>query len=82
MSFSPRQPRRSPQAMKPFLMIFGIISALLIVSQLVMGRLILSGQAEWIKRHQHSGYLTVVVALIYIVFSLVAIASMPRRERP
>jgi uncharacterized membrane protein YdjX (TVP38/TMEM64 family) len=60
--------------MKPFLMIFGIVSALLIVSQLVMGQLILSGQAEWIKRHQHSGYLTVVVALI-------AIASMPRRER-
>ncbi len=68
--------------MKPFLMIFGIISALLIISQLVMGQLILSGQAEWIKRHQHSGYLTVVVALIYIVFSLVAIASMPKRERP
>ena len=68
--------------MKPFLMIFGMISALLIVSQLVMGQLILSGQAEWIKRHQHSGYLTVVVALIYIVFSLMAIASMPKRERP
>jgi len=68
--------------MKPFLMIFGVISALLIVSQLVMGQLILSGQAEWIKRHQHSGYLTVVVALIYIVFSLMAIASMPKRERP
>ena len=32
-----------------------------------MGQLILSGQAEWIKRHQHSGYLTVVVALVYIV---------------
>ncbi len=68
--------------MKPFLMTFGVISALLIVSQLVMGRLILSGQAEWIKRHEHSGYLTVVVALIYIVLSLVAIASMPKRERP
>ena len=68
--------------MKPFLMVFGIISAILIVSQLVMGQLILSGQAEWIKRHQHSGYLTVVVALIYIVFSLIAIASMPKRERP
>ena len=68
--------------MKPFLMVFGIMSALLIVWQLVMGQLILSGQAEWIKRHQHSGYLTVVVALIYIVFSLLAIASMPKQERP
>jgi hypothetical protein len=47
-----------------------------------MGQLILSGQAQWIKRHQHSGYLTVVVALIYIGFSLPAIASMPRRPRP
>lgn len=68
--------------MKLFLMIFGTVSALLIVSQLVMGQLILSGQAEWIKRHQHSGYLTVVVALVYIVLSLVTIASMPKRERP
>ena len=68
--------------MKPFLMFLGILSALLIVSQLVMGQLILSGQAAWIKRHQHSGYLTVVVCLVYIGFSLAAIASMPRRERP
>jgi hypothetical protein len=66
--------------MKVFLLIFGTLSALLIVSQLVMGQLILSGQAEWIKRHQHSGYLTVVVALIYIVFSLIAIASTPRQK--
>jgi hypothetical protein len=68
--------------MKAFLMILGIVSAALIVAQLVMGQLILSGQAEWIKRHQHSGYLTVVVTLVYIGFSLAAIASMPRRERP
>ncbi|WP_406700555.1 hypothetical protein V5E97_17275 [Singulisphaera sp. Ch08] len=65
--------------MKPFLMILGILSALLIVAQLVMGQLILSGQAEWIKRHQHSGYLTVVVALVYIVLSLPKIASLPKR---
>jgi hypothetical protein len=65
--------------MKPLLMILGILSALLIVAQLVMGQLILSGQAEWIKRHQHSGYLTVVVALAYIVLSLPKIASLPKR---
>ncbi|AGA29803.1 hypothetical protein [Singulisphaera acidiphila] len=65
--------------MKPFLMILGILSALLIVAQLVMGQLILSGQAEWVKRHQHSGYLTVVVALLYIVLSLPKIASLPKR---
>lgn len=65
--------------MKPLLMILGILSALLIVAQLVMGQLILSGQAEWVKRHQHSGYLTVVVALLYIVLSLPKIASLPKR---
>ena len=68
--------------MKPFLMILGTLSGLLIVAQLVMGQLILSGQAEWIKRHQHTGYLTVVLALVYIVFSLMTIASMPKREKP
>jgi hypothetical protein len=67
--------------MRIFLLILGTLSGLLIVAQLVMGQLILSGQAQWIKRHQHSGYLTVVVALVYIVFSLMAIASMPRREK-
>jgi hypothetical protein len=68
--------------MTVFLLILGILSAVLIVSQLVMGQLILGGQAEWIKRHQHSGYLTVVVSLVYIGFSLATIASRPRRERP
>lgn len=67
--------------MRTFLLILGTLSALLIVAQLVMGQLILSGQMEWVKRHQHSGYLTVVVALAYIVLSLVAIASPPRGEK-
>jgi hypothetical protein len=66
--------------MKTFLLVFGSLSALLIVAQLVMGQLILSGQAEWVKRHQHSGYLTVVVALIYIVVSMIVIASPAARE--
>ena len=67
--------------MKPFLMILGILSALLIIAQLVMGQLILSGQREWIKRHQHSGYLTVVVALVYIV-SLVAQDRLAPEDDP
>lgn len=67
--------------MRVFLLIFGTIAALLITAQLVMGQLILSGQAQWVKRHQHSGYLTVVVALIYIVMSLMVIASSRRQER-
>jgi hypothetical protein len=68
--------------MKPILMILGVLSAVLIVGQLVMGQLILSGRANLIKSHQHSGYLTVVVSLVYVALSLAAIASMPRREKP
>ena len=68
-------------AMRVILLALGGLSALLIVSQLVMGQLILSGQVEWVKRHQHSGYLTVVIALVYIVLSLITIASMPKRDR-
>jgi len=65
--------------MKPLLLALGILAAILIISQLVMGQLILSGQPQWIKRHQHSGYLTVVVSLVYIVLSLPKIASQPKR---
>ena len=68
--------------MKLFLLIFGTISAILIIAQLVMGQLIVSGRADLIKSHQHSGYLTVVVALIYIVFTLITIAAIPKQERP
>ena len=66
--------------MKPFLMILGFLAAILIVSQLVMGLLILQGQATLQKAHQHSGYLTVVVTLIYIGWSLAVIASTRRRD--
>jgi|GEM_PF-884381 len=77
------KPSKVPLAMKPFLLVFGALSALLIVAQLVMGQLILRGQDAhvWIKRHQHTGYLTVVVALVYIVVSMAVIASTPRREK-
>ncbi len=61
--------------MKPFLLILGGLSAVLIVSQLVMGLLILHGQASMRTAHQHSGYLTVVVTLVYIGWSLATIAS-------
>lgn len=67
--------------MRVFLLIFGTLSALLILAQLVLGQLILSGQAQYVKHHQHTGYMTVVVALVYIVFSLMAIASMPKRGK-
>ncbi len=67
--------------MKPLLMILGILSAALMIAQLVMGQLMVNGQMKWRTPHQHSGYLTVVVVLIYIVLSLITIASLPRREK-
>jgi hypothetical protein len=68
--------------MKPFLVILGLLSAILIISQLVMGLLILQGQVTMRTAHQHSGYLTVAVTLVYIGWSLAAILSGPKRERP
>jgi hypothetical protein len=67
--------------MKPLLMIVGFLAAVLIIAQLVMGLLILQGQASLRTAHQHSGYLTVAVTLIYIAWSLATIASIPRRGR-
>jgi hypothetical protein len=70
--------------MRPFLMILGFLAAALIIAQLTLGQLLVSGRATptLIKTHQHSGYMTVVVVLVYIVLSLLAIASLPRREKP
>ena len=68
--------------MKVFLLVLGFLAALLIVAQLIMGQLILSGGVKWIKAHQHSGYMTVVVTLLYIGFSLASIASQPKRPNP
>ena len=72
--------------LKPALLILGLLAAILIVSQLVMGLLIVRGGgsldlARLIKSHQHTGYLTVTVVLVYIVLSLSAIASTPGRPK-
>ena len=74
--------------LKATLMILGLAAAILVVSQLVMGLLIVRAGGEGadptairklIKTHQHSGYLTVTVSLIYIVASLAAITRTPGR---
>jgi hypothetical protein len=66
--------------MKLILLILGFMAALLITIQLVMGLLILQGQASMRTAHQHSGYLTVAVTLLYITWSLAVIATMPKRK--
>ena len=70
--------------MRILVMILGVLSAVGIAGQLVMGQLILTNRAEYpalLKAHQHSGYLTVAVSLTYIALSLVMIASMRGRDR-
>jgi hypothetical protein len=67
--------------MKPLLMIAGFLSAALLIFQLVLGLLILQGQTSLLKAHQHSGYLTVAVSLIYIVWSMAVFARESGRSR-
>jgi hypothetical protein len=68
--------------MKALLILLGSLSAILIVSQMVMGLMIRNGQAEpWLRTaHFHSGSLMVLVSLAYIALSLARIASGPRRD--
>ena len=67
--------------MKPFLIVLGFLAAALIVGQLVLGQLILSGRANLVKAHQHSGYTAVVVALLYIALSLPRVIAAPKEAR-
>ncbi len=72
--------------LKPVLLILGLLAALLIISQLVMGLMLASGSssmglAKLQKMHQHTGYLTVTTVLIYIGFSLSTIAGLPTRPK-
>ena len=68
--------------MKLFVLILGFLSAALIIAQLVMGQLILSGSKDLLKSHQHAGYMTVAVSLAYIALSLIVIFSPRKRESP
>jgi hypothetical protein len=61
-------------------MIVGFLAAALIVAQLVMGQLIFQGEATMRTAHRHSGYLTVVVTLVYITWSLATIARGPTTQ--
>ena len=64
--------------MKTLLIVLGFLSAVLIVTQMVMGLLILNGQASSGPPISIPASLMVVVTLIYIGLSLSAIPSMPK----
>ena len=63
--------------MKLALIILGVLSALLVVAQMVMGLLIRGGQASLRTAHFHSGSLMVLLTLAYIALSLSVILSRP-----
>jgi hypothetical protein len=67
-------------AMKGLLIVLGLLTAVFILAQIVMGQLILGGRADLIKAHQHSGYTAVVLALAYVAFSMRVLLSIPTRE--
>lgn len=72
---------------KPLLISLGALAAILIVSQLVMGLLIVRGGGGFelnrlIKTHQHSGYLAVTVALVYVAWSTSVLLAIPPKTRP
>ncbi|OJW20830.1 MAG: hypothetical protein BGO49_28880 [Planctomycetales bacterium 71-10] len=69
--------------MKPLIIITGILSAILITVQAVLGLLIRSGGSpRLVTSHFHTGMLTGVVVLVYVALSLSAILAQPRRPAP
>jgi hypothetical protein len=69
-------------AMKAFLLVLALLTAILILMQLVMGQLILSGRQDLIKAHQHTGYTAVVLALVYVGVSVKAILGIATHKSP
>ena len=71
--------------LKPLILFLGLLATILIISQLVMGLLIVKGGGSFdinklVKAHQHSGYLTVTMVLVYIVTSVVVLLRVPTRS--
>lgn len=67
---------------RAILLILGALTAIFLVAQVVLGQLILSGRANLIKAHQHTGYTTVVLGLVYLAVSMTAILALPARREP
>lgn len=66
---------------KVVLILLGALTAVMVVVQLVMGKLLAAGDARLAAAHKHLGYTAVVVALVYVFLSLSAIAASPVRQR-
>ncbi len=68
--------------MKWFVLLLGFLNVGIIVAQLTIGMLIASSHdPRLIKIHQHFGYLTVTIVLIYTLLSMLAVASSTGTKR-
>jgi hypothetical protein len=68
--------------MKWLVILLGFVTTGLIVAQLAIGQSILVRRDDrLIKIHQHFGYLTVAVSLLYLLISMITIASSMKSER-
>jgi hypothetical protein len=70
---------------KLLLILLGVVSAFLMVGQLALGQLILSGamgaREKLIKAHQHNGYAAIALALVYVLVSLWTVINTPTRPK-
>lgn len=66
---------------KIVLSVLGFLAAAFITSQLVMGLLLAAGRGELRTAHQHTGYTTVAVVVVYIGLSLAWMLALPTRRR-
>ncbi|HEU5117988.1 MAG TPA: hypothetical protein VFT74_15295 [Isosphaeraceae bacterium] len=70
---------------KLLLILMGVVSAFLMVAQLALGQLILSGatgtREKLIKAHQHTGYSAIALALAYVLISLWTIINAPTKPK-
>ncbi len=71
---------------KVFLIILGVLTALFLLGQLGLGLYIVNGKAnpnilKVIAAHQHTGYTTVGLSLVYVIVSLLAIIGLPGKRR-
>jgi hypothetical protein len=84
MIYGPGRTHTHPEVELPMriaLLILGVLTAILILCQLVMGQLIAGGSVNLIKSHQHTGYLTVVVTIVYVGLSLAYVLSSSSRAK-
>ena len=69
--------------MKPILLILGFAGRAFDHRPACAGPTDSSGPGVRMRTtHQHSGYLTVAVSMVYIAWSLATIATMPKERKP